>query len=739
MTRAKKLLALLLTVILTVPVLITSVSAKTISSPKADNIFFYATNADGKSVLLKVMTLSELKALAHGQVDGKNYYISTTDNYPTTQYCEAKGFTVNELVNYVKSVTTVHGAGTVDFSGGDTLRLMATDSYGNYSRAWTWDELYGIKRYYFEGLYDSGIGWNTGWEIAGTDNSMYGVSLEEYNASYKDIDPYYANKRAVFSGGVETTVILATESYSGRTTSDALTASTEPGIASYIAANGGTVAGCLKGVISDEYALRLSLPMTEADLMAAHRTAYDNFKWIYNLRLDMANAPSIKSLGTVAQLTPAFTLNGDTLTVSFACATAGASIYYGFDGAAQALYTGPVTVDITGRDLDSDPVTVYATAVKEGYDDAGVMSFQYPGMAPSFRTVYSGMTGSALTLEAADSVSESEWAAWTQALNYIMIKTPSTAGYIKMDDEKYTIDGKEKTISFDQSLFTDAGSYSFVFHNTKYADKSLSVTMKSAAPELSAPESIAFGSPLTVGFADKNYNSGLSVYVTPEDGTRTMIASSYLDRAQEGQVTIRAEYFTLSSTAMPGAGKYILELVNNSYTPASQTVAVTLTGGFTDVAESAWYYTYVTELSNAGIINGMGDGTFAPDGTLNWGQAIKLLLLTAGYDEQAPTGAHWASGYMDAAAAGGLIDRQIDPDTEITRLEFCRVAAGLLDAETTVSASPFTDTTDRSVLALYELGIIDGMGDGTFRPNETLSRAQISKIIWCMMRMERSE
>lgn len=709
-------------------------SAKTISSAKADNIFFYAMNSAGKAVLLKVMPLSDLKKLSHGQSDGKNYCISTTDNYPTTQYCEGRGFTVSELVNYVKSVTTVKGASAVNFSGGDTLRFMATDSYGNYSRSWTCAQLYGVKRYYFEELYGD-KGWNTGWEIAGEDNAKFGVTLDAYNAKYKDSDPYYAEKRAVFDTGVETTVILATDSYSGRTTSDALVASTEPGISSYIAANGGTVAGCLKNAISDEYALRLSLPMTEADLMAAHRTAYDNFKWIYNMRLDRANSLALQSLGTVAEAVPSFSRSGSTLSITFSCATSGASVYYGYDGAPQALYTGPVSVDVSDCDLSSNPVTIYATAVKEGYDDAGVLTFQYPGMAPSLKTVYSGMAGSELTFTAAEGISAYGWSAWTSAMNFITMKAPTVNEYVTVDKSKYAVDGSAKAITFDKSLFTDTGSYSFIFHATKYADKSVSVTMKKAAPTLSVAGSVAFGQPVTLVFSDSGYTSGLSVYVTHEGGSRTMISASYLDKTQSGQVGIKAEYFTVSSTAMPGAGTYTLELVNNSYTPASQTVTLTLRTGFTDVVPDAWYYAYVTELANTGIVNGVGSGLFVPEGTLTWGQAMKLLMLTVGYAEQPPTGTHWASGYMNKAVSDGLISFGKDPDDPISRLDFCRAAAKVLKAETTLTKSPFTDTDDHGVLALYEKGIINGMTETTFDPLATLTRAQISKIIWHIMNL----
>ena len=732
----KRILSLILAVIIIFSLGVIPASAKTITSARADNIFFYALNSEGMSVLLKVMPLSDVKKLAHGDKGGQNYCISTTDNYPTTQYCEARGFTVTELIDYVKSVSSVSGVSGVSFSGGDTLRLMATDSYGSYSRSWTYNELYGVKRYFFEGLYDAQKGWKTAWEVAGEDSSKFGVSLEEYNAKYKDSDPYYADKRAVFDGGVETTVILATESYSGRTTSETLIASTEPGIASYIKANGGKVAGCLKDAISDEYALRLSLPMTEADLMAAHRTAYDNFKWIYNMRLDMVNAPSLKSLGTVAEPVPAFSVSGNTLTVTFACATPGASIYYGDDGAPQTPYTKPVTIDISGRDLESDPVTLYATAVKEGCDDAGVLTYKYPGMAPAFKTVYSGMTGQALTFEAAEGVSSADWNAWTGAMTFISMKSPSITGYATLDKAKYSINNTAKTVTFDKSLFTGSGSYSFIFHANKYANKNVSVTFKKAAPGIKTERSYPCGKAVTVTFDDTAYGSGLSVYVTPEGGRRTMISTSYLDRSEAGKLTIKQDYFSLSSAVMKEAGVYTLELVNNSYSPASQTVKIVLTSGFTDVLPGTWYYEYVTDLVAAGIVNGMTPTTFEPDGTLTWGQALKLLLLTAGYDEQAPTADHWAGGYKAKAVEEGFIDNSVDLNAPISRLAFCRVTAKIIKAAATLDKSPFTDTSDPAVIALYEKGIINGMGEGIFSPDTTLNRAQISKIIWCIRKLE---
>ena len=115
---------------------------------------------------------------------------------------------------------------------------------------------------------------------------------------------------------------------------------------------------------------------------------------------------------------------------------------------------------------------------------------------------------------------------------------------------------------------------------------------------------------------------------------------------------------------------------------------------------------------------------------------MKLLLLAAGYEEQAPVGAHWASGYMARAAADGLIDPSVDPDAVLSRLAFCQVAAKVLKLSAALTVSPFTDTDDPGVLALCERGIINGVGNGAFAPDATLTRAEISKIIWCIMDLE---
>lgn len=150
---------------------------------------------------------------------------------------------------------------------------------------------------------------------------------------------------------------------------------------------------------------------------------------------------------------------------------------------------------------------------------------------------------------------------------------------------------------------------------------------------------------------------------------------------------------------------------------------------FTDVAENEWYYGYVRDLYNANIISGMTATTFAPNGTLTYGQALKLITLAVGVSEQEPTDAHWASGYMNYALSTGWLYNEANLDSKITRQQFCQIAAAAAGIVDQPAANPFKDTTDGAVLALYNAGIINGMSADTFSPDSSLTRAQISKII----------
>ena len=173
------------------------------------------------------------------------------------------------------------------------------------------------------------------------------------------------------------------------------------------------------------------------------------------------------------------------------------------------------------------------------------------------------------------------------------------------------------------------------------------------------------------------------------------------------------------------AGKFCLGVVNSRK-------------NFNDVTSSTWCYKYVMELADGKVIDGYTDGSFKPNNTITYGAALKLVMLAAGYPEQKPTGSNVFSGYLTKARAEGIITRtNVDLTKPITRLQVAQLAAGALKLDTTnlSTVQPFTDTTDASVRALNAAGSVEGYvsaGTSTYKPNNTLTRGQVSAIVWRM-------
>ena len=159
---------------------------------------------------------------------------------------------------------------------------------------------------------------------------------------------------------------------------------------------------------------------------------------------------------------------------------------------------------------------------------------------------------------------------------------------------------------------------------------------------------------------------------------------------------------------------------------------------FKDVKVSAWYGSYVIDLYNDGIINGTSATTYAPNDTLTWAAALKLLLVSNGDLKAADaTGADWSKNVIAKAAELGLVAADLDGAKAISRLEFCQVAAKLNKLAESKTESKFTDCTDGYVMALVDAKVINGMTETTFEPDASLTRAQIAKIIYQLNLIEK--
>ena len=159
---------------------------------------------------------------------------------------------------------------------------------------------------------------------------------------------------------------------------------------------------------------------------------------------------------------------------------------------------------------------------------------------------------------------------------------------------------------------------------------------------------------------------------------------------------------------------------------------------FKDVKVSSWFGKYVIDLYNDGIINGTSATTYAPNDTLTWAAALKLLLVSNGDLKAADaTGADWSKNAIAKAAELGLVAADLDGAKAISRLEFCQIAAKLNKLAESKTESKFTDCADGYVMALVDAKVISGMTETTFEPAASLTRAQIAKILYQLNLIEK--
>ena len=153
---------------------------------------------------------------------------------------------------------------------------------------------------------------------------------------------------------------------------------------------------------------------------------------------------------------------------------------------------------------------------------------------------------------------------------------------------------------------------------------------------------------------------------------------------------------------------------------------------FSDVPESSWFYEDVMTLSEFGVVSGYPDGTYRPTKKVTTGESLKMILLAAGYPEPERAESHWARGYLNFAIDQGFLVRYqdiSDLDINMTRGLLAKLAANALGLTDPGTYGTFTDTDSVYVEALYAAGIVGGYPDGTYRPDASVSRAEIAAIV----------
>jgi hypothetical protein len=171
---------------------------------------------------------------------------------------------------------------------------------------------------------------------------------------------------------------------------------------------------------------------------------------------------------------------------------------------------------------------------------------------------------------------------------------------------------------------------------------------------------------------------------------------------------------------------------------------------FNDVNNNDWFKGDLEYCVNENLINGYNDGTFKPDKEISKAEFITVVI--ASVFEKEPNGnTQWYSKSYNKALSHDLIDvafYQSNANDSISREEMAVVISKVLEiSDVTLDESKEKEDikdyhlikkeNQTAVMNTYMSGIISGFPDGTFRPNETLKRSQLSKVTALMHKLDR--
>lgn len=231
-------------------------------------------------------------------------------------------------------------------------------------------------------------------------------------------------------------------------------------------------------------------------------------------------------------------------------------------------------------------------------------------------------------------------------------------------------------------------------------------------------------------------NNGVSEqsFVLPNIGTTTFVAKGKSFSA-EGSVVVQARPQVVSvAKATP---KPIVVASSSSKSSSK----------FKDISASHPNATAISALQKKNVISGYSDGTFRPNASVNRTEALKMIFTTfkVGTNRAVtnPFGdvpsSSWFAPYVltayDLDLVQGYSDGSFRPEKTMTRAEFFKIAAKTLRIDTSrlPAKNPFSDVEKNTWVAPYaqwakENRLLDfGL---EFAPNKAMTRAEMAEALY---------
>lgn len=448
-------------------------------------------------------------------------------------------------------------------------------------------------------------------------------------------------------------------------------------------------------------------------------------------------------------------------------------------------YSGTVDIGFTGYDT-------------KGNSFSGTVTIQVDDSGASEGISYSTRPGGSVLFNASDfnDVCREVTGA---SLNYVRFELPASSRgtlYYKYDSDKPT-EVKESTsyyrsgsgrllddITFvSNSNFAGTVEISYTGYSSGSGQFSGSVLITVAAPRAETIYLTAGSAPIQLSSAafrqacSTVLTQGLSyVRFTSLPDTRAgRLYENYVDAASGYQASTGSPYYLTGSpgidqlTFVPQSGYQGTATINYTGYGAggdqvSGTVEIAISNGgsgginipavssFSDMANYSWATTAVEYLSQTGVVNGIGNGRFGPeqtiqrcDFTLMLCRAFRFDMIGGNSFPDIPAGSYYGSAVTTAKSLGIVTGSNglFMPTSALSRqdamlmLKRAMVAAGWsVPSGAEGSLSRFSDGAQVSgyardaVASMVQMGVVTGDGANRLKPWEPISRAEMAVILY---------
>ncbi len=197
-----------------------------------------------------------------------------------------------------------------------------------------------------------------------------------------------------------------------------------------------------------------------------------------------------------------------------------------------------------------------------------------------------------------------------------------------------------------------------------------------------------------------------------------------------------AKYMKKSIYVLAAVGILVLAVVN-----------IYANEGYSDIGKSHWAYSYISNMSERGIISGYTDGSFKPAQQVTYAEFMKMVLIAqTGVDPGKPSTGHWALNYYNEGLKIGLFGRDdvaySDLDKIIPRNKMALMVSNSMYSDKSASSSEYNNILAeindvnqdmeyaREIAQSYSAGILNGYPDKSFKPENGLSRAEAAAAVY---------